>query len=107
MSPGRHRPELILRLFFLSPCYARRKRKKLGTQKQLQEGKRCCKVTNIYDCGAHKRNLSLWTENVGESMFASLRMLSHVSSPYLCLMKDDTFSQIKPYILTIENYQVK
>ena len=31
---------------FLSPCYARRKRKKLGTQKQLQEGKRCCKVTN-------------------------------------------------------------
>ena len=29
---------------FLSP-YARRKRKKLGTQKQLQEGKRCCKVT--------------------------------------------------------------
>ena len=32
---------------FLSPCYARRKRKKLGTQKQLQEGKRCCKVTNV------------------------------------------------------------
>ena len=31
---------------FLSPCYARRKRKKLGTHKQLQEGKRCCKVTN-------------------------------------------------------------
>ena len=30
---------------FLSPCYARRKRKKLGTHKQLQEGKRCCKVT--------------------------------------------------------------
>ena len=30
---------------FLSPWYARRKRKKLGTQKQLQEGKRCCKVT--------------------------------------------------------------
>ena len=30
----------------LSPCYARRKRKKLGTHKQLQEGKRCCKVTN-------------------------------------------------------------
>ena len=29
----------------LSPCYARRKRKKLGTHKQLQEGKRCCKVT--------------------------------------------------------------
>ena len=32
----------------LSPCYARRKRKKLGTQKQLQEGKRCCKVTKYY-----------------------------------------------------------
>ena len=30
---------------FLSPCYARRKRKKLGTHKQLQEGKRCCKAT--------------------------------------------------------------
>ena len=33
---------------FLSPCYARRKRKKLGTQKQLQEGKRCCKVTKVF-----------------------------------------------------------
>ena len=33
---------------FLSPCYARRKRKKLGTHKQLQEGKRCCKVTNYF-----------------------------------------------------------
>ena len=33
---------------FLSPCYARRKRKKLGTHKQLQEGKRCCKVTNDF-----------------------------------------------------------
>ena len=33
---------------FLSPCYARRKRKKLGTQKQLQEGKRCCKVTKDF-----------------------------------------------------------
>jgi len=32
----------------LSPCYARRKRKKLGTHKQLQEGKRCCKVTNDF-----------------------------------------------------------
>ena len=32
----------------LSPCYARRKRKKLGTQKQLQEGKRCCKVTKRF-----------------------------------------------------------
>ena len=33
----------------LSPCYARRKRKKLGTQKQLQEGKRCCKVTKTIE----------------------------------------------------------
>ena len=32
----------------LSPCYARRKRKKLGTQKQLQEGKWCCKVTKTF-----------------------------------------------------------
>ena len=32
----------------LSPGYARRKRKKLGTHKQLQEGKRCCKVTKCY-----------------------------------------------------------
>ena len=32
----------------LSPCYARRKRKKLGTHKQLQEGKRCCKVTKSF-----------------------------------------------------------
>ena len=33
---------------FLFPCFARRKRKKLGTQKQLQEGKRCCKVTKHF-----------------------------------------------------------
>ena len=36
---------LLNKRTFLSPCYARRKRKKLGTQKQLQEGKQCCKVT--------------------------------------------------------------
>ena len=42
---------------FLSPCYARRKRKKLGTQKQLQEGKQCCKVTkNIAAAVVEKKN---------------------------------------------------
>ena len=39
----------------LSPCYARRKRKKLGTQKQLQEGKQCCKVTKCIYLSCHVR----------------------------------------------------